>query len=318
MKRRWLVAGAALLVLSACGDDDDDATTDTTAGAEETTTTEAAAEGPATFEVQVDGASDQFTFAGLQYFPDALTVHAGDTVEFNSVFSGEPHTVTFGTLVTDGLAAMDPTAEEEPPELAAIPPLLPDGPGDAVQAAAQPCFLPEGTDPPESDACSPDEQEQPAFDGTQTYYNSGFLEDGQVFSVELADDLAPGDYSWFCTLHRAGMTGTLTVVGPDEDADTPEDVEAAGAEAFAAAEEDLVPVAEAMQQGTLPPFFPEPVPGTVIAGGGWETSPNLVADFGPETVDVEAGGSVTWDRPRSPHRVLRCDGGRARRDRQGA
>lgn len=296
-KRRWMALAIPLLLVTACGDDDDDEGAD---GAEATTTTAAdagtddGAGGPATFDVQVDAAFDSFTVAALAYFPSELTVHPGDTVDFSSVFSGEPHTVTFGTLVTDGLANSDPETGEEGPELASVPALLPDGPGDAIQAAAQPCFLAEGAPPESGDACSADEQEQPAFDGTQTYYNSGFLADGDVFSVPLSDDIAPGDYSFFCTLHRGGMTGTLSVVGADEEADAPEDVESAGADALDAMEAELAPVAEAMQQGLLPPFITEAAPGSVIAGGSTETSAGIVSEFGPETIDIAAGDTVTW------------------------
>src|SRR2546427_2666609 len=52
-----------------------------------------------TFPVQVDGKSSAFNFEATAYFPDQVTVHPGDTVDFTSVFRGEPHTVTFGTLV---------------------------------------------------------------------------------------------------------------------------------------------------------------------------------------------------------------------------
>jgi plastocyanin len=296
-KRFWMVLAVPLLLVGACGDDDDDA--DAGGGDGTTSTVEDAgggdaAGGPATYDVQVDAAFESFTVAALAYFPNELTVHPGDTVDFTGIFSGEPHTVTFGTLVTDGLASSDPETGEEGPELASVPPLLPDGPGDAIQAAAQPCFLAEGAPPESGDACSADEQEQPAFDGSQTYYNSGFLADGDVFSVPLSDDIAPGDYSFFCTLHRGGMTGTLTVVGPDDEADTPDDVESAGADALAAMEEELAPVAEAMEQGTLPPFITEAAPGSVIAGGSTETSSGIVSQFGPETVDIAVGDTVTW------------------------
>ena len=77
----------------------------------------------------------------MVYYPNEFTVHAAATVDFNSVVSGEPHTVTFGTLVDQGLAKAKPTDTDEPAELKKIPPLRPDGPGDAIQASAQPCFL---------------------------------------------------------------------------------------------------------------------------------------------------------------------------------
>jgi len=41
-----------------------------------------------------------------------------------------------------------------------------------------------------------------------------FLGDGDTFSLKLADDIAPGTYSYFCTLHRGGMTGKVVVKAP--------------------------------------------------------------------------------------------------------
>src|ERR1700746_152046 len=69
-----------------------------------------------TYAVSVDNKTDQFNGAFLAYFPNALTVHPGDTVDFGETFSGEPHSVTFGTLVDSGLAAAspDPSAPDTP------------------------------------------------------------------------------------------------------------------------------------------------------------------------------------------------------------
>ena len=55
--------------------------------------------GPQTFTVSVDGKSPSYNLAADAYFPSALKVHPGDTIQFREVWSGEPHTVTFGTLV---------------------------------------------------------------------------------------------------------------------------------------------------------------------------------------------------------------------------
>ena len=39
--------------------------------------------------------------------------------------------------------------------------------------------------------------------------------------MKFADTIAPGTYSFFCTLHRAAMTGKVTVVAADAKADPP-------------------------------------------------------------------------------------------------
>lgn len=281
-RRRWFVlALVATLILGACGDDSDD----TTAGGED---------GAQTLTVAVD--ADPDATGGISftsYFPRSLTAHPGDTVDFEEYFTGEPHTVTLGTLVTKGLASADPEADEEPAELQKIPSLLPDGPGDAIQAAAQPCFI--TVDPPESDACSKDQQKQPVFDGSHTYYNSGFLGQGDHFKVQLADDLAPGTYSYFCALHRGGMSGEIKVVAKSAKADSPADVKATAKKELDTEVAKLKDVMAAIKAGTLPPFIPTAAPGSVIAGGGSEDVQSAVpVIFGPDTVSIKAGGSVTW------------------------
>ena len=117
---------------------------ETTAATGAETTAVAGSTGAQSYSVGVDAKNDTFPIAAVAYYPNELTVHPGDTVDFNSIFSGEPHTVTFGTLVDQGLPKAKPTDTVEPPELLKIPLMLPNGPGDAIQAAAQPCFLASG------------------------------------------------------------------------------------------------------------------------------------------------------------------------------
>src|SRR3954468_10273505 len=57
--------------------------------------------------VQIDGTADKFNAAFLQYFPKRVTVHPGDTVDFHENWTGEPHTVTMGTLIDAALKAVD-------------------------------------------------------------------------------------------------------------------------------------------------------------------------------------------------------------------
>ena len=55
------------------------------------------------------------------YFPSAVTVHAGDTVVFDYVGVGEPHTVTLGTLANTADTAFNkltPAQQSNPPKSA--------------------------------------------------------------------------------------------------------------------------------------------------------------------------------------------------------
>lgn len=286
--RRYLCGAAAVLFLAAgCGSSDSNSDKGTAGG--DTSGDQQ------TVVVNVDADTSSAPVAFTAYFPKKVSVHPGDTVDFAENFTGEPHTVTLGTLVTEGLAKADPAAQDEPVELKKIPALLPDGPGDAIQAAAQPCFLPAGEDPPASDACSKAQQKQGEFTGTETYYNSGFLADGDHFKVTLAKDIAPGTYSYFCTLHRAGMSGEITVVAADQTAQTADEVAKAGEKELSTKLASLGTTLTAIKAGTLPPFLPTASPTSVIVGGGSQDVQDAVPVlFGPDSTSVKVGGKVTW------------------------
>lgn len=305
-RRQWMAVAAVLAVLGAgCGDDDE-------SGGGATTTAPAGGETGA-ITVQVDGTTDDLQMSTLAYFPQAVTVHAGDTVTFKSNDTGEPHTVTFGTIVDTGLNAFaalpdeiknadEPPSEEEIAKLPAdtqanlkatgdldekLPALLPDGPGDANQLAANPCFL--ATGDPATDAACP-EVAQPAFDGTQAVFNSGFLPDDATFDVELADDIAPGTYNYFCLLHRQGMTGTITVVA--DDTDVPSAAEVATTAADELEERFASKLKPAATELAATPAD------KAVAGAppieGQEDLAAILNAFGPGEVEAKAGAPVTW------------------------
>ena len=270
--------------------------TETTAVAPETTAVagSAATSGtPQSYSVNVDGKNDTFSIAAVAYYPKELTAHPGDTVTFTSVFTGEPHTVTFGTLVDAGLAKSKPTDRNEPPELAKIALMIPNGPGDAIQASAQPCYIASG-DPPIADACTAAQHTQPDFDGTQTLYNSGFLADGEQFKVKLSANIKPGTYSFFCTLHRAGMTGKITVAAADAKADTPDEVVARGQGELKSLVATLKPAYDDLTKGLFKPFISESKPGSVLAGSGVQDAAATIAAFGPDPVEAKVGDTITW------------------------
>ena len=205
-----LVVIAALFAVSGCGDDDNGG----------------AGTGKGTVVVNVDGKSPNYNGFFLAYFPSKLTVHPGDTVQFKLVDSGEPHTVSMGTLADAGLAAAAKSKDPQAPvpELEKLPRLFPKGPGDAIQSLSNPCFLDSGT--PEQAAC--EKRQQPDFNGTQSFYNSGWLSADSPFNVKLAADIKPGTYSFFCLLHRQDMQGQFTVVAKNATAQDASAVKKAG------------------------------------------------------------------------------------------
>jgi plastocyanin len=124
-----LLIGVTLLV-AACSDDKK---TTTSSGGSASSSNDGG--GAQSVKVQVDADTKDVPIGYTAFFPAAVTLHPGDTVEFDSNFNGEPHTVTFGSLLDEGVKKLDPNAQEEPAEIAKLPALLPDGPGDAIQAA---------------------------------------------------------------------------------------------------------------------------------------------------------------------------------------
>lgn len=296
---------------AACGDDDDDTTT--------TATTEAGGEGGAEeVTVEVDGKADDFEMGTLAYFPDAVTVHPGTTVSFHSNDTGEPHTVTFGTVVDKGIEAGKRLPEPEgegPPDPSkltpdqkaaladvealdeALPTMLPEGPGDANQLSANPCFVAGDTPPGDTEKPCPEMTEQPVFDGTHAVYSSGYMPGDETFEVELADDLAPGTYNFFCLLHRQGMTGSVTVVPEAQKAQTAEEVEQAGEKKLDELIAKLRPQAE---EGANAPL--ERASAGAPPPEGEEELPALLLAFGPKELAVPVGTAVTWSVA-GPHSV---------------
>ena len=303
--RRMLVLLAVVVTLGgACGDDDE-----TDGNTAETT---AASGGAGTVAVKVDARTDDPAAFHLGYFPGAVTVHPGDTVVYKSDFTGEPHTITFGSFITPAIEAVENAtpeqlASDEPPP--AFEPLLkyamlPEGPGDANQVSANPCFvttgaLPEDTTKP----CA--EQEAAPFTGKEVFYNSGFLADQEEFEVKLADDIAPGTYRGVCMLHFTEMISTITVVAEDDDVPSAEEVEAEGEEELAAmtakAKEAKVKAEASVKEGEV--LAGDPVGEEEEQAGPPKpnTSVGLV-DFTPKEVSVASGGSVTWTI-NGPHSV---------------
>jgi plastocyanin len=224
-----------------------------------------------------------------------VQAHPGETVTFHNNFSGEPHTVTFGTDVDAALAAAakaDPQSQEPPPEVAKLPQLLPDGPGDANQTAAKTCVVDSGDLPKDGEGCT---GATAPFNGKQVFYNSGYLPPEVTnWELKLASDIAPGTYGYYCLLHGTDMSGTVEVVPAATTVPT-----AAAVAATATKERDagLAKVKDAvagLAKGEVPGFVPA-APNQVLAGSGADdpTAPGI-ENFGPKQVKIPVGGSVTW------------------------
>ena len=264
--------------------------------------------------VLVDYKHDRFAASFLSYFPKRVKVHAGDTVEFRQYWSGEPHSVTMGTAI-DELGKgfweiIDPLFEGEDVELPEgevegeaeffekIPFLADEESLRPIQAAAQPCYLDEGT-PDFSDFDKPCPQRaQPAFNGRQSYYNSGFIPfqgaKGNTFELPLSDDIAPGTYHYYCNWHFVGMSGVVEVVPDDEAIPSQDEV---NRKARAEVDADVEVLQKALDAVDRGPASAEPLVGVPLGEEVMEEHPLFHAfldEFVPATVEAKVGREVTW------------------------
>lgn len=258
--------------------------------------------------VLIDYQSDNFAGTFRGYYPHDITVRPGMTVKFHQTWSGEPHTVTLGTEV-ERLGrplwnALEPDLPRELPEEEAAKRGLDDeigaffetlpfffGEGGVNQAAGQPCYLAKGLPPTSGKACK--KTPQPAFDGTQTYYSSGFIpylgERGNEFELEIADDAKPGSYFYYCALHGPAMGGEVIVTDKD-DIPSQADVNREASKEIEAVEKPLLAQLEKERAGK------GDFKGN-LAGSGTpadETVLGQVNEFTPRTVEAKVNEPVTW------------------------
>ena len=304
LRRLFSTLAVIALVAAGCGDDDDDTgATDTTAG-------ETGGTGEVT--VNVDGDVDDPEAFFLGYFPGAVKVHAGDTVVYKSNFTGEPHTITFGSFINPAITVFENAtpeqlaSDEPPPEFLPLfkYAMLPEGPGDANQVSANPCFVTTGALPEDTtQPCA--EQEAAPFTGKEVFYNSGFLADEDEFELKLADDIAPGIYKGFCMLHFTEMISTIEVVADSEAVTTADQAEEQ-------ADKEMEPLVAKMKEAHEKAEAGA-AKGTVLAGdpvgeeeepeGPPETNTSAgLAEFTPREISVASGEAVTWT-VNGPHSI---------------
>lgn len=160
----------------------------------------------------------------LSFFPSSVPLHPGDALNFEVRDSGEPHTVALGKLVDRAITALGTLGLTEGiktiealPQMRKLPSVFPntikDGSPRVNASAADRCFLDTGTPPVSTTggAAACEDRDQPEFDGTQEFYSSGFLEEGEPFRVKLSADTRPGEYAFMCLVHRSSMVGSIEV-----------------------------------------------------------------------------------------------------------
>jgi plastocyanin len=244
------------------------------------------------YTVLVDGYTDGTPVAFSAFFPKVVRIHAGDIVVFHSRYSGLPHTVALGRAVDTAFARLQELADNDPaalskgppPEYTALPRLLPAGPGDANQAAAQPCVVAGKATIPTEGACP--QHELGAYDGTQQFASSGWLGAGQSWSVRFAKSTKPGTYRFVCQVHGPDMSGSVQVVGKSTAVKDPAAVIAEGRAAREASLQRVQPGFSLLRSGTVQ---------HPLAGSGDPSAGDaLITAFGPSALTIPVGGTLAW------------------------
>jgi plastocyanin len=277
-----------------------------------------------TVTVRVDYDHDEFATQFIRYFPDSIQVHAGDTVIFRQDWTGEAHTVTLGTMVDEALSVTKPLFEEWgevpedqiPPEVldayftaeCSVPvlfgceeePTEQEPTGEAVdsdeinQTIAQPCLIEQGSLPEDGAPCAT--QDLGPFDGTEAYYNSGFIgletEGENIFELELSDSIEPGEYNIFCSVHGSFHNATMQVVPSDQPIPSANEVNLQTREELNEVVEPFRQVYESANEGQFV-FGGEAFTGN-FSGLMDERVEGLLNEFIPETIEAEVGEPVTW------------------------
>lgn len=247
---------------------------------------------PQRYTVSVDASPQSIPLVADAFFPSQLALHPGDSVTFKEEWTGEPHTVTLGTLV-DQAASVSSSPSPSPARVspltagsAGLPDLFPagfpGGRGDVPASAAQPCFLASGS-PPLTGACP--QVAQPDFNGSQTFYNSGWLAEGSSFTVTVSATTPVGTYHVRDLAHPV-MAGEVQVVPRSQPVPSPSAVAAAGAAELARAVQAQAPAAAEAAAVTT----------TLVAGITEAGVTNtFIAAFGPATVTATSGSTLTWN-----------------------
>ena len=186
--------------------------------------------------------------------------------------------------------AEGPTTEEpgteEPATDEAAPPIN--------QTIAQPCLIEQGAVPQDGAPCST--QELGPFDGTEAYYNSGFLgfetDEENIFELNLSDTIAPGVYNFYCAVHGSFQSGTMEVVAADQPIATPTEVNQQTREELNEVIEPFRQVYDNAAEGQIV-FGGEPLAG-YFSGLIDERVDGSLNEFVPKVIETRVGDPVTW------------------------
>lgn len=244
---------------------------------------------------------DEFPTGYQSFFPRSISAHPGDTIVFRQSWTGDPHTVTLGTLVNRAVTPLLPYLKGEKPVPKEVPAGALDGfdalpqffGEDINQLAAQPCYLASGPLPAPTKPCKKQNQHETAFHGTETFFNSGFIpyagNNGNRFSVKLASDIKPGEYSFNCLVHGPAMSGSIVVKPRSVSVPRPSADNAAASRQLDQFRKEVTALHTATENAR--PSGADIVAGAA-SGAGLDSYDNR--EFFPSTYHARVGQKVTW------------------------
>lgn len=268
--------------------------------------------------VLVDFSHDEFASFFVRYFPDRVTVRQGDELVFKQTWTGEPHTVTGGTLADkvgkvmapyfENIRKGEPLPQDEPKDVAEATEKVGSAFGEEDsfnQTMAQPCYT--GAKDTRKEAKPCENQEQPLFNGKQAIYNSGIIPyegaQGNEYRVNLSEDIEPATYFFYCVVHGS-LQGTEVVV-KSKDADVPSPAEV-GRQARQEIDKLAAPLRkifeDAKQDNKVTLKDPESGDRITIEGNfAGLFAPELfpvwhgINEFVPKRITAKVGEKITWN-----------------------
>jgi plastocyanin len=280
--------------------------------------------GGATRTVRVDFRHDEFASHYWRYFPGRVYAHPGDELLFDQQWTGEPHTVTFGTIVDESVPkveALEKRFESDEPEtdeaIAAFMEEYEDAGAELPvfdayldlddANAVRPCYLDRGVPPQgvrldrtarrEPGKPCP-QREQPEFDGTQSFYSSGFIPpsgvSGNMYTVPLSGDIDPGTYTFYCVIHFPDMQGKLVVKAPDEEIPSTAEVNAQARKEIDVLAKPLRSAFADARAGQAKDPAGDTIEVPVAGYHSGEEYTVAVDEFVPKVLRVKADEPITW------------------------
>ncbi len=280
----------------------------------------ACSEGQAPTTILVDYSHDEFASFIALNFPREVNVHPGAELVFKQTWTGEPHSVTGGTMANELMELVEPyilkslrgeeIPDEPPKQIMKLRQKHPfsyyedEESAEFNQSAAQPCYLTDRAPRTDGKPCAKADQQQPVFSGKQTYYNSGLIPyegpQGNEYRLQLADDISPGNYWFYCNVHGEFQSTKVTVKPSSENVDSAADINRGARKEI---ETELNPVLKVYERAVdKRELQRDPEDEDTVVEGNFaglfdpaSSHWHSINEFVPRRMMVKAGEKITWN-----------------------